>query len=78
MVGVLIPVVLVMSSMAGPAVLLAELAFVLAIDPVRRVTSLGPSTDRRSLNPVLKATARLSLVYAVLFAIGLVLGGGAG
>ncbi len=77
-VGALIPVVLVVSSMAGPAVLLAELAFVLAIDPVRRVTSLGPTTDRRSLNPVLKATARLSLVYGVLFAIGLVLGRGAG
>jgi len=75
-IGAIIPVVLVGASMAGIPVLLADLAFVLAIGPIRRVTALGPTTDRRSLNPVLKATARLSLAYAVLFAIGLVLGGG--
>ncbi len=70
-----IPVVLVVGSLAGPSVLLALAAFVLAIGPVRKVLSLGPDDDRRTMNPVLKATARLSLAYAVLFAIGLTAGG---
>jgi 1,4-dihydroxy-2-naphthoate octaprenyltransferase len=70
-----IPAVLVVGSLAGTPVLLALAAFILAIEPTRRVLSLGPGDDRRVLNPVLKATARLSLVYAVLFAIGLVAGG---
>jgi 1,4-dihydroxy-2-naphthoate octaprenyltransferase len=70
-----VPVMLVVMSLAGPPVFLALAAFVLAIGPVRTVLALGPADDRRTMNPVLKATARLSLAYAVLFAIGLVVGG---
>ena len=70
-----VPPILVATSMAGPAVLLALASLLLAVAPVRRVVSLGPDDDRRTLNPVLKATARLSLAYAVLFAVGLAAGG---
>ena len=45
-----------------------------AWQPARRVAAFTPDADRRALNPVLKATARLSLVYGALFAIGLALG----
>ena len=76
-IAAVIPVALVALSLAGLPVLLALVAFVLAIGPVRKVLSLGPDDDRRVMNPVLKATARLSLAYAVLFAIGLAVGGGA-
>jgi 1,4-dihydroxy-2-naphthoate octaprenyltransferase len=38
---------------------------------VREVRAVGPGSDRRRLNLVLKGTARLSLAYGVLFAIGL-------
>lgn len=72
-----VPAVLVVGSLAGPPVLLALVAFVLAVAPVRTVLGLGPGDDRRTLNPVLKATARLSLAYGVLFAIGLAVGGSA-
>ncbi len=34
--------------------------------------------ERRELNLVLKGTARLSLAFGLLFAVGLALGGGAG
>jgi 1,4-dihydroxy-2-naphthoate octaprenyltransferase len=34
-------------------------------------------TERRELNLVLKGTARLSLVFGLLFAAGLAIGGGA-
>lgn len=44
----------------------------LAVPLVRTVRGGG---DPRRLNPVLRGTARLSLVFAVLFAIGLALGG---
>jgi 1,4-dihydroxy-2-naphthoate octaprenyltransferase len=40
---------------------------------LRTVASFG---ERRELNLVLKGTARLSLVFGLLFAIGLALGGG--
>lgn len=73
-VAAIAPVVLLATGQAGPAVLLPLLAAPLAVEPLRRVGALGPSHDRRSLNPVLKATARLSLVYAVLFAAGLAVG----
>ncbi len=76
-VAAVVPVVLVVGSLAGPPVLLALVAFVLAVAPVRTVLGLGPGDDRRTLNPVLKATARLSLAYGVLFAIGLAVGGSA-
>ena len=72
-----IPFVLLISGQSGWFVLLPLVSAVLAVAPLRRVRSLGPGDDRRSLNLVLKATARLSLAFGVLFAIGLVLGGGA-
>lgn len=70
-----VPIILLVTRLAGPTVLLPLLSFGLAIEPARRVATFGPDIDRRSLNPVLKATARLSLVYAALFAVGLALGG---
>lgn len=70
-----VPVVLLVTGQSGWPVLLPLVSGVLAVAPLRRVRSLGPGDDRRTLNPVLKATARLSLVYGVLFAIGLALGG---
>jgi 1,4-dihydroxy-2-naphthoate polyprenyltransferase len=72
-----VPVVLVITDMAGVPVLLPLASLAMAIAPARRVVTLGPTDDRRSLNPVLKATARLSLAYGVLFAVGLAVGGGA-
>ncbi len=69
-----IPVVLLLGRLSGPTVLLPLLASVLAWQPARLVARFAPDADRRSLNPVLKATARLSLVYGALFAIGLALG----
>ena len=72
-----VPVALVATGMAGPAALLALLAFAPAWPPLHRVVTFGKEDDRRSLNLVLKGTARLSLAYGVLFAIGLALGGGA-
>ncbi len=69
-----VPVGLVATGQGGVAVLLSLLAGVLAVEPLRRVVTLGPGDDRRSLNPVLRATARLSLVYAALFAVGLAAG----
>lgn len=56
---------------AGPAVLLSLLAVPMAIPLLRVVYSGG---DPRRLNPVLRGTARLTLVFAVLFAAGLALG----
>jgi 1,4-dihydroxy-2-naphthoate octaprenyltransferase len=73
-VAAVVPIVLVVLSLAGPPVLLALVALVLAIGPLRTVLALGPGDDRRTMNPVLRATARLSLAYAVLFAIGLAVG----
>lgn len=70
-----VPVVLVVLGMRGLPVLLPWLSLVLAWTPLRLVASFGPGVDPRSLNPVLKATARLALVFGVLFAIGLAVGG---
>jgi 1,4-dihydroxy-2-naphthoate octaprenyltransferase len=66
-----VPVGLVAARLAGPAVLLPLLAGVMAPPLVREVRAVGPGSDRRRLNLVLKGTARLSLAYGVLFAIGL-------
>jgi 1,4-dihydroxy-2-naphthoate octaprenyltransferase len=65
------PVVLLAARLAGPAVLLPLLSAVMVPPLVREVRAVGPATDRRRLNLVLKGTARLSLAYGVLFAIGL-------
>ena len=66
-----VPVLLLLAGVARPAVLVALAALVLARPLVAEVVAVGPSTDRRRLNLVLKGTGRLSLAYAVLFAIGL-------
>jgi 1,4-dihydroxy-2-naphthoate octaprenyltransferase len=65
------PVILLAARLAGPAVLLPLLAGLMAPPLVREVHGVGPGSDRRRLNLVLKGTARLSLLYGVLFAIGL-------
>lgn len=75
LVASVVPMALAVAGTTGPAVLLALLAFIPAWPQVRRVVTFGPDDDRRSLNPVLKGTARLSLAYGALFAIGLALGG---
>ena len=57
----------------GFAVLLPLLTLPLARPLLRTVASFG---ERRELNLVLKGTARLSLVFGLLFALGLAVGGG--
>jgi 1,4-dihydroxy-2-naphthoate octaprenyltransferase len=56
----------------GPAILLPLLALPLAVPLWRTVHAGG---DPRLLNPVLRGTARLTLVFALLFAVGLAGGG---
>jgi 1,4-dihydroxy-2-naphthoate octaprenyltransferase len=69
-----VPVILVMgrwggvSFAAGPLTLLPLLALPLALPLWRVVRAQG---DPRRLNPVLRGTARVTLVFAVLFAAGL-------
>jgi len=70
-----VPVALVLGGAAGPAALLPLVSLPLAISPIREIAGGG---DPRRLNAVLRATARLSLVYAVLFAAGLAAGPAAG
>ena len=55
---------------AGPATLLPLLALPVALPLVRVVYADG---DLRRLNPVLRGTARLTLAFAGLFAVGLAL-----
>jgi 1,4-dihydroxy-2-naphthoate polyprenyltransferase len=59
------------SAGAGPTALLPVLAIPMAGPLLRIVFAQG---DPRRLNPVLRGTARLTLVFAVLFAAGLALG----
>jgi 1,4-dihydroxy-2-naphthoate octaprenyltransferase len=68
----LIPVVLAVLGHASVAVLLPLASVPLAIS-VRRVVAAGG--DPRRLNPVLRGTARLSLLFCVLFAVGLAVPG---
>jgi len=56
----------------GWSLILPILAAPLALSPWRTVRTF---TEPRQLNPALKATARLTLVHAVLFAAGLVMAG---
>ena len=73
----IVPVVLVAGRLSGawagsgPAVLLPFVALPAAVPLLRVVFAEG---DPRRLNPVLRGTARLTLVFAVLFAAGLALG----
>ncbi|MCU0702105.1 MAG: 1,4-dihydroxy-2-naphthoate polyprenyltransferase, partial [Myxococcaceae bacterium] len=56
-----------LSGLSSPAVLLALLSLPLAAPPLRLLfTTTGPA-----LNQALAGTARLQLVYGVLFAAGL-------
>jgi 1,4-dihydroxy-2-naphthoate octaprenyltransferase len=73
--AVAVPIALPLAGLAGPAALLPLLSAPLAVPPSREVMIVGTGSDRRRLNPALRATARLSLVYAALFAVGLALGG---
>ena len=56
---------------AGAAALLPFVALPMAVPLLRAVYAAG---DPRRLNPVLHGTARLTLLFAVLFAAGLALG----
>jgi 1,4-dihydroxy-2-naphthoate polyprenyltransferase len=73
-----VPVGLVVARLAGaalpvgPGLLLTLLALPLALPLVRVVYAEG---DPRRLNPVLRVTARLTLAFAMLFAVGLMFGG---
>jgi len=71
--AVVVPVLLVLMGSAV-IVLLPIMSLGLAMPLIHEVRYVGPGTDRKRLNKVLKGTARLSLVYGVLFALGLVLG----
>lgn len=61
------PVALAAAGLTGPLVLLCLLSAPFAIPPLRRVMSARGS----ALNPALGETARLQLVFGLLFAIGL-------
>lgn len=65
-----VPVVLLLVGAVSYPVLLPLLSLPLALPLVRAVFADG---DPRRLNPALKGTARLQLVFAALFALGLAL-----
>jgi 1,4-dihydroxy-2-naphthoate polyprenyltransferase len=67
LVAFLVPVALLVAGQS-PWVLAPLLALPLVMPLLRTVRSFG---ERRELNPVLKGTARLALVFALLFAAGL-------
>ena len=62
------------SGITGPWPLLSWLCAPLALAPLRRVLT----QSRGALNPALGATARVELVFGILFAIGLSLSRGSG
>lgn len=68
----LVPVVLVMAGWAALAALLPLASAPLALPLLRTVRAGG---DPRRLNGVLRGTARMSLVFAALFAVSLAVGG---
>jgi 1,4-dihydroxy-2-naphthoate octaprenyltransferase len=70
-----VPVALVLAGVAGPLALLPLVSLPLAAPFIRAAAAGG---DPRRLNAVLRATARLSLIYSALFAVGLAAGLGAG
>ena len=67
-VAYLVPVGLAVAGATSLAVLLPLLSLPLVVPLVRVVHAEG---DPRRLNPVLRGTARLSLVFSILFSIGL-------
>ena len=64
----LVPLLIVVTGGASVVVMLTWLSLPLAVPLVRVVHADG---DPRRLNPVLRGTARLSLAFSVLFAVGL-------
>lgn len=74
-VAYLVPVLMVMSGMIGFPALLPLLSVPLVVPLVRIVFAHG---DPRRLNQVLQSTARVGLVFASLFAVGLAVVGTAG
>ncbi|MET0795281.1 MAG: 1,4-dihydroxy-2-naphthoate polyprenyltransferase [Polyangiaceae bacterium] len=66
-VSYLTPLALLAARAAGPEVLLPILSLPLALKTQRAVAS----TEGRALNPLLAATAKLLLIFGVLFALGL-------
>jgi len=71
LVAFVVPVVLVAAG-RGLAVLLPLIALPVASPLLRTVRTF---TEPRQLNLVLKGTARLALIFGVLFAVGLAIGG---
>ncbi len=67
-----VPPSLVLAGAVGPTALLPLLVVPLGWRLADRVRT---ATDPRDLNPVLRSTARAQLAFAVLFAVGLALGG---
>jgi 1,4-dihydroxy-2-naphthoate octaprenyltransferase len=72
-VAAIVPVVMVWGP-AGFPVLLPLVALWRTRPLTDGVLAVSATSDRRLLNPVLKGTAQLSLLYGVLFAIGLAVG----
>jgi 1,4-dihydroxy-2-naphthoate octaprenyltransferase len=66
-VSYLVPLALTLSHSAGPEVLLPVASLPLALKTERAVAS----EEGRALNPLLAATAKLLLIFGLLFAIGL-------
>jgi 1,4-dihydroxy-2-naphthoate octaprenyltransferase len=63
----LVPVALAVLRVTGPEVLLAIVSLPVALKTERAVAA----TEGRALNPLLAATAKLLLLFGVLFALGL-------
>ena len=61
------PLVLALTQATGPEILLPVLSLPLALKTERAVSS----TEGRALNPLLAATAKLLLIFGLLFALGL-------
>jgi 1,4-dihydroxy-2-naphthoate octaprenyltransferase len=78
LVAAAMPVLIVVGGWAAWPALLPLAAMLLAAPLVTSVRGVGPTTDRRSLNRVLKGTARLSLAFSLLLGVGLALGGPGG
>ncbi len=69
-----VPVLLVGGGWTSPTALLPFASLPLAWPLLAAVREAAAGGDPRRLNPVLRGTARLSLVFALLFAAGLALG----
>jgi 1,4-dihydroxy-2-naphthoate octaprenyltransferase len=66
-VSYLVPVALTLAHSVGPEVLLPVASLPLALKTERAVAS----QEGRALNPLLAATAKLLLIFGLLFAFGL-------